>query len=82
MQIFEVYELWRYEWNYSNFFENADKSFLDKRSSWSEWLRSIIQSIQYEYILNILAIVPFLELSFRDRFYSTSNNALMGWFLA
>ncbi|CDW71336.1 two-pore calcium channel [Stylonychia lemnae] len=81
MKIFEVYELWKYEWTQSNFFDQRTDIQSTRSSGMmiKTSLRSIIRSLNYEYVLNIIAIFQFSEIAFRDRFYSDSSEQIDIW---
>ncbi len=70
MKIFEVYELWKYEWSQSSFFDQrTEVSHPKDAHSMKVRIRGIVRSLAYEYVLNAIAIISFMEIAFRDRFY-------------
>ena len=39
-----------------------------------------MRSLYYEYALNVLAILIFVEIAFRERFYQKSSEQINSWF--
>eukprot|EP00347_Sterkiella_histriomuscorum_P013051 403366203 len=85
MKIFEVYELWKYEYNQSTFFDQRTDMYQNGRFSFRSAfytnLRAMVRSLEYEYIMNFIGILQFMELAFRDTFYSVNNNQINIWFI-
>jgi hypothetical protein len=82
MKIFEVYELWKYEQQFSLFFQESDyvpseggeiqnvRSIKqESKGVFSRGIGVMIKSIRYELVLNIISIIQLLELAFNDKIY-------------
>lgn len=41
----------------------------------------MVRSLWYEYILNIIALLQFVEIAFRETFYSINKDQITVWFI-
>ena len=59
--------------------KNQAADILKKRSKFITSVQSIVRSITYEYILNVIAIFQLVELAFRIQFYDHNMQQVYPW---
>jgi hypothetical protein len=80
LKIFEVYEIWKYEYRQTRFFQIQNDPQQMKKKPWLYHMREGMTSILYEYLLNVASILMFAEIIFRERFYGFNYEQLDIWF--
>jgi len=74
IKIFEVFELYKYETGKKSLFTDSGQKVSSElsRETLKERMKSVIESIQYEFIVNVISVVNILALTIRE---ATPNDA-------